>query len=102
MRHEWRFEIEGDDLQRDIHARVRRAVERTERHIERQLKPRLAHVEQRLRQTLGEAHRHTEWAGATPPAVDTGQRDEERLTILRMLEAGKITAEDAIRLLNAL
>ena len=110
---------------RDTDERVRDAVGRVEQHIEAHAGPAVARMQQRLARQAERAARRAErqvkhekiqakveqalqragvWLGeaeraaAPPPAA----RTEERLAILRMVETGKISPDDAARLLDAL
>lgn len=104
--HRVRVEINGEE----VDERVRRVVERAERHVEKNVKPHLKHLRRHMREmdiqgivdsAMAQAGA---WAQAQPatPAERPASYAEERMTILRMVQEGKITAEEAARLLQAL
>ena len=105
--HRVRVEINGED----VDERVRRVVERAERHIHKNVKPHLKHLRRQMQEMdiQGIVDSAMAQAGAwAQPAQPEAQPErppsyaEERMTILRLVQEGKITAEEAARLLQAL
>lgn len=115
-----------EHLQRDMERLVENAArqqeriaERAERHRERAVRTaereaeRLSRIERKLRHlearkrvreaeaTAGDAS-EPDWSAGDVVEVDESDLDEERLSILRMVEQGQITPEDAEMLLDAL
>ena len=104
--HRVRVEINGED----VDERVRRVVERAERHIHKNVKPHLKHLRRQMEgmdiqgivdSAVAQAGAWTQAQPPVPPERPASYA-EERMTILRMVQEGKITAEEAARLLQAL
>ena len=102
--HRVRVEINGED----VDERVRRVVERAERHVEKNIKPHLKHLHRHVREmdiqgiVDSAVAQAGAWAQPAAPPERPASYAEERMTILRMVQEGKITAEEAARLLQAL
>ncbi len=104
--HRVRVEINGEE----VDERVRRVVERAERHVHKNIKPHLKHLRRQMQgmdfQGIVDSAmaRAGAWAEAQPQPQPERPASyaEERMTILRMVQEGKITAEEAARLLQAL
>jgi len=95
-------EIE-ERLHRRTEAAARRA-EATARRVQARVERKMAKVQEKVgRRFEGSAHRHFPPMPPFPPApMSEPVSDEERMTILRLLEEKKITLEEAEKLLSAL
>ncbi len=97
---------DSEDLEQEVDANVREAMRQAKVNLKHNVKPAMKHLRRQLKEmdiegTVGQAMDQLRaWAANQPPrAEDTS---EARLTILRMVQEGKITAEEAGRLLDAL
>jgi hypothetical protein len=97
----------------DISAQIRRNIEKATRHAEhkvRRAENKIKIVERKLqRQTSVNAHVDTQrwkWnvtpGSFAPGGMNEPVSDEERMTVLKMLQEKKITSEQADKLLSAL
>ncbi len=88
----------GEGRGYDMAQQVRRKIQRAARHAERTLQRAELHA------YVAHSARWRSNAAATleSPAPEGAVTDEERLTVLRMLQDGKITSEQAEKLLAAL
>jgi hypothetical protein len=91
-------------LDTEITGQVRERVGRDMDAVRRHLEAAQRRVEEAIRRAQREGMRHVEFHKAPPgPAVSAEPvSDEERLMILQMVEQGRISVEDAERLLAAL
>ena len=91
----------------DMAERIRRNIERAARHAETKVRraehKAFMHAEMRIHQSDPGRWKYND-AQASAPAAESVEpvSDEERLTILRMLQDKKITSEQAAKLLGAL
>lgn len=92
------------DLASTISERVRRQVERRLHNARRQVDAAQRHVEREVEraQRRSSGFRASVETGGQPGASPQAVTEEERLMILRMLEEGKISVEEAEDLLSAL
>ena len=94
-----RYESHGRRAAEHAEARARHVAGRVERHAERAAR----HAERGVRRGRGWfAERMDEWASAAGSAPPPRASEGERLAIMEMLRDGKITAEQAATLLDAL
>lgn len=91
----------GDDLSE----RIRRKVEAATQRAQRQMEKASRRAEQKMRHAERHAHHwNVRWAGGMNSVnlPVEAVSDEERMAILKMLQDGKITSEEAQKLLAAL
>lgn len=93
----------SERINRSVEAATRRASEATRRAGER-AEEAARRVEEHMRRQHGRRFAFNWSGGRGMPPVPPGEAvtDEERMTILRMLQEKKITSEDAEKLLSAL
>ena len=95
-------------LSEDFSERINRTVERASRHAEaaaRRAEENMRRAEENMRRQQGRRFSFN-WSGGRggmpPVSPSEAVTEEERMTILRMLQDKKITSEDAEKLLSAL
>ncbi|MFN2201722.1 MAG: SHOCT-like domain-containing protein [Caldilineaceae bacterium] len=96
----------GDEIAARITERVQRAMERAEANVEKAMrKAERAAAKAEQRAAAATARRHAPRPYVSPKAVQPRPApvsDEERATVLRMVEEGKVTVEQAELLLSAM
>jgi hypothetical protein len=90
----------GWPLPEDFNERIQRTVERATRTASRAAESAARRAEERVRQNMERRFSFNWQAPGTPPAEPVS--DAERMSILKMLQEKKISAEDAEKLLSAL
>ncbi len=105
--HAERYETHGRRAAAHAEERARRVAERVARHAQRHAE---RHAGREARRAERGARRGRWWFAERPGDVPGGERPQptpsatsaERMTIMQMLQDGKITADQAARLLDAL
>lgn len=107
-----RVEINGEEIEEKVREAMRRAerqMHRAERHIHEHVEPAVRRVHRRLQEMDLEGivdramSRVGVWANeGDPPVQHSESYAEERMTILKMVQDGKLTPDEAARLLDTL